>query len=149
MRQIVEISGRRCSGLIWTESLPPYVIQEDRRGITCGACNDYACHELIILGSSGNTRHANVEYSRWWAGAVSVARKNRLAAPYGGGWSRGKERRSVVYGGSGNAGTPPVLSHSIASSRSASTTSTQPMTASTLSSSVSLLPQFHPVRESG
>lgn len=86
---------------------------------------------------------------RWWADAVSVTGKNRFAATYGGGWSRGKERRSVAYGGSGNAGTPPVLSHSIASSRSASTTSTQPMTASTLPSSASLLQQSHPVRESG
>lgn len=68
---------------------------------------------------------------------------------YGGGWSRGKEHRSVVSGGSGNAGTPPVLSHSIASSRSASTTSTQSMFTSTLSSSVLLLPQSLPVREVG
>lgn len=124
-------------------------MRKDRREITCDACNDYACHELIISSPFGNTRHANVEYSRWWADAVSVARKNRLAASYGGGWSRGKEHRSVVSGGSGNAGTPPVLSHSIASSRSASTHRRSRCLCRCLSSSVSFLPQSLPVRESG
>ncbi|CAL1680309.1 unnamed protein product [Lasius platythorax] len=70
--------------------------------------------------------NANVEYSM--VGECGLGRREKRS-PYGGGWSRGKEHSiGPSYSGSENAETPPVLSHSIASIRFASTTSTQSMT---------------------
>lgn len=115
--------------------------------------HDCACHKLIIPGPSG--KHTSV--TRMWKYLAMVGGRGlgRREKP-----SRGSLRRGMVGEREGAAdpsctadlemqGHRRFSSHSIASSRSASTTSTQPMTASTLPSSVSLLPPSHPVRESG